>query len=105
MVIMILSNFKIYIVIVFIFLLTGCYTNSPNIEYQILLSRLKQLEQNSKFNEEDSLNYITIWITVSNGSEYPITIKQVEKNKFLGPRGEYYSEVPSKQQLSVLYGF
>lgn len=47
---------------------------------------------------------ITVWVTNSNGSR---TSVQLTRNGpwYVGPRGEYYAEMPTNQQLRVAYGF
>lgn len=40
----------------------------------------------------------------SNGSYTPITLRRMG-NQYVGPRGEYYSTLPTEQQLKVAYGF
>jgi len=47
---------------------------------------------------------ITVWVTNSNGSK---TSVQLTRNGswYVGPRGEYYDEMPTNEQLRVAYGF
>jgi len=47
---------------------------------------------------------ITVWVTNSNGSR---TSVQLTRNGpwYVGPRGEYYAEMPTNEQLRVAYGF
>jgi len=47
---------------------------------------------------------ITVWVTNSNGSR---TSVQLTRNGpwYVGPRGEYYTEMPTNEQLRVAYGF
>ena len=40
----------------------------------------------------------------SNGSTTPVVIRKVG-NQYLGPRGEYYSAMPTEEQLKAPYGF
>ncbi len=40
----------------------------------------------------------------SNGSYTPVVIRKVG-NQFVGPRGEYYSAMPTEDQLKAPYGF
>ena len=49
---------------------------------------------------------ITMIINVqnSNGSMSPVTLRQVG-NQWLGPRGEYYDNLPTIGQLRPIYGF
>jgi len=46
---------------------------------------------------------VTAWITNSNGSKTPVTLKQ-EGPYYIGPSGEYYLGMPTEDQLRVLYG-
>lgn len=47
---------------------------------------------------------ITVWVTNSNGSR---TSVQLTRNGpwYVGPRGEYYADMPTNEQLRVAYGF
>jgi hypothetical protein len=47
---------------------------------------------------------ITVWITNSNGSQTAVRLTR-EGGWYVGPRGEYYSEMPTNEQLRVAYGF
>jgi hypothetical protein len=47
---------------------------------------------------------VTVWITNSNGSTTPVTLTRQGYN-YIGPRGEYYSTMPSNEQLRMVYGF
>jgi len=49
-------------------------------------------------------NIETVWITLSNGSQRPIKLTRSGPN-YIGPRGEFYSTMPTEEQLKVLYGF
>ena len=49
-------------------------------------------------------NTITIWITNSNGSQTPVKLRK-EGPGYVGPRGERYSSLPTKEQLQKVYGF
>lgn len=51
---------------------------------------------------EDSV--ITVWITNSNGSKTSVKLTR-EGPWYVGPRGEYYTEMPTNEQLRVVYGF
>ena len=48
-------------------------------------------------------NTLTVWITNSNGSQTPVTLKQ-QGPYYIGPSGEYYPAMPTQEQLRVLYG-
>jgi hypothetical protein len=47
---------------------------------------------------------ITVWITNSNGSRSSVKLTR-EGPWYVGPRGEYYTEMPTNEQLRVVYGF
>lgn len=47
---------------------------------------------------------ITVWITNSNGSRISVKLTR-EGSWYVGPRGEYYAEMPTNGQLQVAYGF
>lgn len=47
---------------------------------------------------------ITVWITNSNGSRIAIELTR-EGSYYQGPRGEYYTRMPTNEQLRVVYGF
>jgi hypothetical protein len=51
---------------------------------------------------EDS--QITVWITNSNGSKTSVQITR-RGGWYIGPRGEYYDEMPTNEQLRAVYGF
>ncbi len=47
---------------------------------------------------------VTVWITNSNGSR---TVVQLTRRGgwYIGPRGEYYDQIPTNEQLRAAYGF
>lgn len=47
---------------------------------------------------------ITVWITNSNGSRIAVQLT-LEGSCYKGPRGEYYTSMPTNEQLRVVYGF
>jgi hypothetical protein len=47
---------------------------------------------------------ITVWITNSNGSMTSIQLTR-EGSWYRGPRGEYYTSIPTNEQLRIAYGF
>jgi len=47
---------------------------------------------------------ITVWITNSNGSKTAVKLTR-QGPWYVGPRGEYYTEMPTNEQLRVVYGF
>jgi hypothetical protein len=47
---------------------------------------------------------VIVWIVNSNGSK--TSVKLVRRGDwYLGPRGEYYDEMPTNEQLRTVYGF
>jgi len=47
---------------------------------------------------------ITVWITNSNGSQTSLQLTR-HGRWYVGPRGEYYDQMPTNEQLRVAYGF
>jgi hypothetical protein len=47
---------------------------------------------------------VTVWITNSNGSLTSVKLHRSGPG-FVGPRGEYYPDMPTKEQLRIVYGF
>ena len=47
---------------------------------------------------------VVINVQNSNGSYTPVTLRRAG-NQYIGPRGEYYSALPTEAQLKVAYGF
>lgn len=47
---------------------------------------------------------ITVWITNSNGSKTSVQLTR-EGPWYRGPHGEYYTSMPTNEQLRVVYGF
>lgn len=47
---------------------------------------------------------VVINVQNSNGSYTPVTLRRAG-NQYVGPRGEYYSTLPTEAQLKVAYGF
>ncbi|MHC4640078.1 MAG: hypothetical protein ACYS32_00435 [Planctomycetota bacterium] len=47
---------------------------------------------------------VTVWITNSNGSQTPVSLSKSGPG-FIGPRGEWYPNIPSQKQLRMVYGF
>lgn len=48
---------------------------------------------------------VTVWITNGNGSKSAVTLKKEKQGPgYIGPKGEYYSSMPTEEQLEVLYG-
>lgn len=47
---------------------------------------------------------VTVWITNSNGSQTSVSLQKSGPG-FVGPRGEYYTNMPTEKQLRMVYGF
>lgn len=47
---------------------------------------------------------ITVWIRNSNGSRTSVTLTRSGPG-YLGPRGEWYANMPTENQLKMVYGF
>jgi hypothetical protein len=47
---------------------------------------------------------ITVWINNSNGSQTSVTLTRSGPG-YKGPRGEWYPQMPTQEQLSMVYGF
>jgi hypothetical protein len=47
---------------------------------------------------------ITVWITNSNGSKTSVQLTR-HGGWYIGPRGEYYDQMPTNEQLRLAYGF
>ena len=47
---------------------------------------------------------ITVWVTNSNGSRTSVRLSR-RGHGYVGPRGEYYHEMPTNRQLRMAYGF
>lgn len=47
---------------------------------------------------------VTVWVTNSNGSKTAVKLIQ-HGSSYEGPRGEWYSGMPTNEQLRMAYGF
>ncbi len=47
---------------------------------------------------------VMVWITNSNGSRTSVQLTRQGRG-YVGPRGEYYDQMPTNEQLRVVYGF
>jgi len=47
---------------------------------------------------------VTVWITNSNGSQTSVRLTRYGR-WYIGPRGEYYAQMPTNEQLRQAYGF
>ena len=53
---------------------------------------------------EQAQNTVTINIHNTNGSYTPVALRKYA-NEYVGPRGEYYTTLPTEAQLKSVYGF
>lgn len=53
---------------------------------------------------EQAQNTVTVMVINSNGSYTPVVLRRYG-SAFIGPRGEYYTLLPSDAQLRPIYGF
>jgi len=47
---------------------------------------------------------VTVWINNPNGSKTPVTLRAAVGGTWIGPRGEFYTSMPTDQQLRPVYG-
>lgn len=52
----------------------------------------------------DPVQETIVWVTNDNGSKTDVHLVKTSDGGYTGPRGEYYSTLPSQEQLSALYG-
>jgi len=52
----------------------------------------------------EEMNIVTVNVTNSNGSIIQVRLRR-QGVGYLGPRGEYYSTLPTEDQLRPIYGF
>jgi hypothetical protein len=46
----------------------------------------------------------TVWIENANGSRTPVELRRADGGRYIGPRGEYYMQYPTMEQLRQVYG-
>ncbi len=65
----------------------------------------KQGEMQQQVNYLQQQQFMTtVWINNSNGSKTPVQLRMTEGGQYIGPRGEYYSSMPTEEQLRKVYG-
>ena len=52
----------------------------------------------------EEMNTVTVNVTCSNGSIVPVKLRK-DGIGYRGPRGEFYSSLPTSEQLKPIYGF
>jgi uncharacterized protein YcfJ len=55
-------------------------------------------------NLRQEMNTVTVNVTNSNGSITPVVLRK-QGVGYVGPRGEYYNNLPTPEQLKPVYGF
>jgi uncharacterized protein YcfJ len=65
----------------------------------------KQSAMQQQINAVQQQQFVTtVWVENSNGSKTPVVLRQTEGGQYIGPRGEYYSTMPTQDQLKQVYG-
>lgn len=69
----------------------------------------RQADQQKQLNArvsaaEQASQQQTVWITNSNGSRTPVTLRMGSGGTWIGPKGETYTSMPTEAQLKSLYG-
>ncbi len=64
--------------------------------------RKKQQQQINSVRAEQ--NTQTVWVTNSNGSKISVRLTK-QGPGYIGPRGEYYENLPTPEELRPVYGF
>lgn len=64
----------------------------------------KKKAREQAYSSNVSQDSVTVWITNSNGSKTPVTLKRHGAG-YIGPRGEVYQSMPSDAALRKVYGF
>jgi hypothetical protein len=47
---------------------------------------------------------VVVWVTNYDGSKTEVKLTMAEDGGYIGPKGEYYSTMPTEEQLKALYG-
>lgn len=80
------------------------YYMGPRGEYYVVLPTDEQLRPLYGLPSVSTVSAnITVWLTNDNGSKTPVTLTP-SSGGFVGPSGEFYSSMPSEQQLKAVYG-
>lgn len=64
----------------------------------------KKKAEAHRYELEDEMNTVTVNVTNSNGSIVPVRLRRHGVG-YVGPRGEYYPDLPRSEQLRPVYGF
>ena len=72
--------------------------------YMIGNEQDKKKQEAEMQNLRTEMNSETIYITNSNGSKIPVIVRKSGMG-WMGPRGEYYDQLPTEDQLRPVYGF
>jgi hypothetical protein len=72
--------------------------------YLIGNERDKKRERAESDNLRQEINTVTVNVANSNGSVTPVTLRR-QGTGYVGPRGEFYNQLPTPEQLKPVYGF
>jgi uncharacterized protein YcfJ len=64
----------------------------------------KKEAEAQRYELQDQINTVMVNVENSNGSIVPVRLKK-QGVVYVGPRGEYYSKLPTSNQLRPVYGF
>lgn len=103
---------------------SSCTTTVDNGTMAILNQRLDKIEHDIKETEEElkitsdkTLDQmessfielrqtgVNIWIKLSNQADYPVKFELLDDGRYKGPKGEYYTKEPTREQVETLYKF
>ena len=69
-----------------------------------LLTQIDEMAHEKEHEDEDGCNEsVVIEIHNSNGSITPVKLKK-DGTAYIGPKGEFYGELPTEEQLKSIYG-
>jgi hypothetical protein len=64
----------------------------------------KKKAQAERYSIRDEMSYVAVNVTNSNGSISQVRLRRHGVG-YVGTRGEYYSHLPSENELRPIYGF
>lgn len=71
--------------------------------YGVMNERDKKQMQAELDDIKQETNVVTIYVTNSNGSVSPVRLEK-QGAGYVGPKGEYYSHLPTPEELKLAYG-
>lgn len=86
--------------------LTPCGTGfvGPSNEYYQTMPTEDQLKaMYGMRSNAPAQNSVIIWLESSTGPDIPVVLTK-EGSDYVGPKGEHYSSIPTKEQLKMIYG-